>query len=69
MADIVREPIQKVTEEEVLELRRFLTLRFKAHRLTYEESERYLVNCEGALDEQERKKEMTVRELMESLFV
>lgn len=35
VGEIVREPIQRVTEEEVVELRRFLTLRFKAHRLTY----------------------------------
>jgi hypothetical protein len=69
LGEIVREPIQPVSEEEVVELRRFLTLRFKAHRLTYEESERYLINCEGTLDDTEKKKEMSVRELMESLFV
>jgi hypothetical protein len=32
----MREPIERVTEEEVAELKRFLTLRFKAHRLNYE---------------------------------
>lgn len=51
------------------ELKRFLTLRFKAHRLSFEESEKYLINCEGSMNEGEMGKSLTVRELMESLFV
>ena len=42
-------PVEPVKVEEVTELRRFLMLRFRAHRLTHEESQKYLVNCEGEL--------------------
>ena len=44
-------------------------LRFRAHRLTHLESQKYLVNCEGELTAEELAKEITLRELMESLFV
>lgn len=40
-------PVEAVKEEEVTDVKRFLMLRFRAHRLTHEESRRYLVSCEG----------------------
>lgn len=44
MGDFSRENIDPASSEELDKISRFLTLRFKAHHLNFDEAQKYLIN-------------------------